>query len=161
MKQKFLLALIVLITVSAHAAGRQEASEVCASIGFDSHKQKCISNIAQFEYFDQGAIDVCKGMDFDSNKAECVLNIGNKSYDAYETAHCSSLSFDSKKNECLKKSGRPAELYPEPPFPPPGCLSNQEIVFELQRLDSMVYRGENLRARNLIYDLIVSLQRCP
>jgi hypothetical protein len=148
------MALVVLSGVLAQAAGRQEAYEICTSMTFDSDRNACVSAIGKHEYFDQGAINVCVGMTFDSGKSECVSNIADKTYDPYETTNCAKNSFDSGKNECLKSSGRPAHGRS-------GCLSKQDVIFELQLLDRMVSHGDNLRARDAIYSLINNLQACP
>ncbi|HEY8271818.1 MAG TPA: hypothetical protein VIG33_13085, partial [Pseudobdellovibrionaceae bacterium] len=132
--------LVALSAVMAQAAGRQEASEVCTSMSFDSDRNYCISAISKYDYFDQGAINLCLGMSFDSGKKECISNIGNKTYDPYELTNCEKNDFDSSKNQCLKGAGRPIQGHV-------GCLNNQDIIFQLQILEGMVYRGENGRAR--------------
>ncbi len=156
MKLITLIVLMILFGAMVQAAGRQQAFEICTSMSFDRNRDACISAIGSFEYFDQAAIDICTSMSFDSGKLECIQNIGNKTYEVYESENCAKKSFDINKNQCLNTSGRPAQL-----FPPPGCLGKQDMIFELQRLDRMVYQGENLRARNTIYGLINSLQACP
>ena len=158
MKLVLLIATMILTGVMAHAADRNAASAICKSMTFDSDRNACISEIGKYEYFDQSAINVCVSMTFDSDKAACVRKIGDKSYDTYEIENCARMTFDSDKGTCLQNAGR--RIQPNP-IPEPGCMDKQTLIFELQRLDRMVYDRENNRARNTIYDLITSLQRCP
>lgn len=162
MKQMILIALMTMTGLMAQAAGRQEASEICTSMSFDSTRNQCISELAKYDYFEQGAIDLCKGMSFDSGKIECVKVIGNKAYEAYEIDNCRKSSFDSTKTQCLSTAGRAASPVPPPP-PPPGygsCSAGQTIL-QLQNIDRSVYAGRNNDARIQINELINRLQRCP
>lgn len=151
--RSIVMVLMVLSGSLVQAAGRQEASEICTSMSFDSDRNSCISAISKFDYFEQGAINICLRLSFDSDKKQCVSNIGNKTYELYEITNCEKNSFDSGKIQCLKDAGRPMQGNP-------GCLDKQGVIYQLQVLEGMVYRGENNRARNSIYDLINNLQRC-
>lgn len=160
MKTIVFITLMTLTGALAQAAGRNEAAQVCKSMTFESDRNACISAIGKYSYFEQGAIDICVSMSFDSEKSNCVTMIGDKSYEAYEIENCAGMTFDSQKWECLKNNGRRVQT-PPPPAPPSTCVSKQQLVSELQRLDYMVYNGDNFRARNVIFDLISALQRCP
>ncbi|MGZ3746601.1 MAG: hypothetical protein ACXWRE_04510 [Pseudobdellovibrionaceae bacterium] len=154
LKSILMVSLMTLSAFGAQAAGRQEASEICSSMSFDSSRNGCIAAIGKYDYFEQGAINLCMSMSFDNSKLECASTIGNKSYEPYEITNCEKNSFDSGKNQCLKTSGRSFQSYP-------GCLSKQDVIFQLQDLDRMIYHGDNNRARSAIYNMINSLQRCP
>ncbi|HEY8270878.1 MAG TPA: hypothetical protein VIG33_08310 [Pseudobdellovibrionaceae bacterium] len=100
--------LLALAGVQVQAHGRLEAYEICTSMTFTSGKNKCISALRNYEYFDPWAIDVCIGMSFDAGKLECIANIGDKIFDAYDVIACEKEnSFDSGKNRCLKAVGQP------------------------------------------------------
>jgi hypothetical protein len=161
MKQMILIALMTMTGLMAQAAGRQEASAICTSMSFDSNRNQCISDLARYDYFEQGAIDICRGLSFDSGKNECVKVIGNKSYEAYEIDNCKKSSFDSTKTDCLKNSGRVATPVPPPPPPGYGSCSTAQTILQLQNIDRSVYMGRNNDARIQINELISRLQRCP
>lgn len=164
MKKMILMSLVTLTAVMSHAAGRQEASEICKSFTFDSDRNQCIAEIGKHNYYEQNAINVCKTFTFDSDKQACVKAISDKSYEAYETDNCARSTFDSDKLKCLNDNGRPVTQTPPPPPPPPGypgCLSKFDVISQLQNIDRQVYFNRNNDARINIADLINRLQRCP
>lgn len=159
MKKMILMSLIALTGVMSHAAGRQEASEVCKSFTFESDRTQCIAEIGKHSYYEQRALDLCRAFTFDSDKMTCIKTIGDKSFEQYETDSCAQSTFDSDKMKCLRDNGRPAAPIPPPAYP--GCLSKGQVIMQLQNIDRQVYYNRNNDARIGINDLINQLQRCP
>lgn len=150
-----LIAVITLTGVFATAAGRNEAATICQKMKFDSERNKCVATVGRHEYYDLEAINVCKTIKFDSEMNSCLEAIGDKTYEAYEIENCAKISFDSDKALCMRNTGKPY------PVTPPGCMDKKGLIQELHRLDRIVYDGDIYYARNVIYDLITHLQRCP
>lgn len=160
MKSMILIAFVLVSSaLSAQAAGRQEASEICSSMSFDSGKSACINSIRNYEYFDNGAIDICSGMSFDSGKLQCVVAIGNKTYENYEISACETQSFDSGKVSCLTNGGRTFRRSPPPPQR--ACMSKGRLLQKLQIVDDLVYNGQNRSARIELNDLMNQVANCP
>ncbi|MNL28437.1 hypothetical protein D3C87_1500790 [compost metagenome] len=151
--------VLVSSSLSAQAAGREEASQICTSMSFDSGKSACIASIRNYEYFERGAIDICSGMSFDSGKLQCVTAIGNKTYENYEIQACEVQSFDSGKVSCLQNGGRAFRRSPPPPQR--ACFSKSRLIQKLQIVDDLVYNGQNRSARIELNDLMNQIANCP
>ena len=103
---KFLLPLIFLFSFSLFAGDRSSAYNIiCKPLAFESDRNKCISQIKPFNYFDDQGLRLCASFSFISTKLDCLNLIADKVYDSYEMDSCVNATFDSEKLKCLKDNG--------------------------------------------------------